>query len=192
MPYRPGRNYWRWATWGSVAGWVTWGWGQPQYYNYGDNVYYQGDTVYYNDQPIASTEEYATQAEQIATSIPDVQPAEDSWMSLGVFALTSDTESADEEPTMFIQLSVSKEGIIAGTFQNTATDTVQSIEGMVDRESQRAAWTIVDQTRPLMETGIANLTQDTAPALIHFADGSTQQWLLVRLDEPKEQSANSN
>jgi hypothetical protein len=37
-----------------------------------------------------------------------------------------------------------------------------------------------------METGIYNLTKDTAPALVHFADGQTQQWLLVRLDEPKE------
>ena len=34
-----------------------------------------------------------------------------------------------------------------------------------------------------METGIANLTQDDAPALLHFDDGQTQQWLLVRLEE---------
>jgi hypothetical protein len=36
-----------------------------------------------------------------------------------------------------------------------------------------------------METGIVNLTEDTAPALVHFEDGQTQQWLLVRLEEPK-------
>jgi hypothetical protein len=35
-----------------------------------------------------------------------------------------------------------------------------------------------------METGVANLTQDTTPALIHFADGTTQQWLLVRMEQP--------
>jgi hypothetical protein len=40
-----------------------------------------------------------------------------------------------------------------------------------------------------METGIVNLTQDTAPALVHFDDGSTQQWLLVRLDKPDDASA---
>ena len=34
-----------------------------------------------------------------------------------------------------------------------------------------------------METGLANLTQDTSPALIHFADGQTQQVLMVRLPE---------
>ncbi len=42
------------------------------------------------------------------------------------------------------------------------------------------------KTRPLMEVGIFNLTKDTAPALVHFADGQTQQALLVRLEEPKE------
>jgi hypothetical protein len=55
---------------------------------------------------------------------------------------------------------------------------------MADKKTQRAAWTVVGKTRPIVETGIANLTQDTAPALVHFADGQTQQWLMVRLEEP--------
>jgi hypothetical protein len=81
-------------------------------------------------------------------------------------------------------MTVSKQGILAGTFQNTATGSVQPIEGMVDKQTQRAAWTAVDKTRPLMETGIVNLTEDSAPALVHFDDGSTQQWLMVRLEKP--------
>jgi hypothetical protein len=56
---------------------------------------------------------------------------------------------------------------------------------MVDKKSQRTAWTVVDKTRPIMETGINNLTKDTVPALVHFADGQTQQWLWVRLEEPE-------
>jgi hypothetical protein len=55
---------------------------------------------------------------------------------------------------------------------------------MADKKSQRVAWNVVDQQRPIMETGLSNLTKDTAPALIHFADGQTQQWLMVRLDDP--------
>ena len=42
---------------------------------------------------------------------------------------------------------------------------------------------------PVMETGIYNLTQDTAAALIHFADGQTQQCLLVRLDRSRQQKS---
>jgi hypothetical protein len=90
---------------------------------------------------------------------------------------------------MYLQLAVSKQGIISGTYQNTATNAVESVEGMVDKQSQRAAWTVIGKTRPLMETGIVNLTQDTTPALLHFADGTTQQWLLVRLDKPAGTSA---
>jgi hypothetical protein len=107
-------------------------------------------------------------------------------MSLGVFALTSDGQPTGAEPTMYLQLAVSKQGIINGTFQNTATDSAQAIEGMVDKPTQRAAWTAVGKSRPLMETGIINLTQDTTPVLIHFEDGTTQQWLLVRLEKPGE------
>jgi hypothetical protein len=80
---------------------------------------------------------------------------------------------------------VSKQGVINGTFQNTATSVVQAVEGMVDKQTQRAAWTAVGKSRPLMETGIVNLTKNTASALVHFPDGTTQQWLLVRMEKPE-------
>jgi hypothetical protein len=181
--YYPNFNYWAWAAWPAVTGWVDYGWTEPVYYNYGENVYYQDGSVYYGDQPVATEDEYAEQAEAIATSVPEAKPAEDDWMPLGVFALTSDGQPTGAEPTMFLQLAVSKQGIISGTFQNTATNAVQAVEGMVDKQTQRAAWTAVGKTRPLMETGIGNLTHDTTPALVHFADGTTQQWLMVRMDK---------
>lgn len=54
----------------------------------------------------------------------------------------------------------------------------------MDKKSQRAAWGIKGKDRPIIETSIANLTKDSSPALIHFANDETQQWLLVRLEEP--------
>jgi hypothetical protein len=145
--------------------------------------------VYYGDQPVATAAQYAQQAAAIATDVPPEEPAPDDWMSLGVFAITNDGKPSGAEPTQYLQLAVSKQGVINGTIQNTATDSVQAIEGMVDKETQRAAWTIKGKTTPIMETGLSNLTQDTAPALVHFADGTTQQWLLVRLDKPQEGGA---
>lgn len=85
---------------------------------------------------------------------------------------------------MLLQLAISKQGVVAGTLHNSETNTTQTIEGMVDKASQCAAWNVVGKNRPIMETGISKLTEDTAPALIHFADGQTQQWLMVRLEEP--------
>lgn len=176
-------RWWRTPAWGALAAWGAWGWGEPIPYNYGDNVYYDGGTVYDDGEAVASSEEYAQQAENIATNIPQADADQVEWMPLGVFALSMD-EAQGPEPTIFIQLAVSREGIVAGTYINTAKDGKQSLEGSVDLKSQRAAWTVVDQKWPVFETGIYNLTQDTAPILVHFADGQTQQRLLVRVNMP--------
>jgi hypothetical protein len=183
--WRISRPY-RWATWPAITGWIGYGTTEPTAYSYGDNVYYAGDQVYYGDQPVASTDEYAQQAEAIADSAPETKPENSEWLPLGVFAVTQDGQASGADPTLFMQLAVSKEGIINGTFKNMASGQVQQLEGMADKKSQRVAWGVVGQERPIVETGLSNLTQDTAPALIHFADGQTQQWLLVRLEEPKQ------
>jgi len=183
-------NWWGAAAWGAVTNWMPWGWNQPVYYNYGENVYYADDNVYYGDQPIATVDQYIEQAQAIATSIPpDVQPAAEDWLPLGVFAITQDGESANDEPTLFLQLAVSKQGIIAGMFRNTTSGVTKSVEGMVDKETQRAAWTAEGESRPLMETGLGNLTQDTAGVLVHFENGDTQRWLLARLKQPQQAAA---
>jgi hypothetical protein len=156
-------------------------------YSYGDNVYYQDNSVYYGDQAVATSEEYAQQAEAIVASAPDVAADQAEWMPLGVFALTQDGQASGPDPSLFLQLAISKEGVITGTLHNTADDSTQTIEGLADKASQRCAWNVQGKTRPIMETGIVNLTEDTAPALVHFADGQTQQWLMVRLEEPAAQ-----
>ncbi len=108
---------------------------------------------------------------------------------LGVFALTANDGSA-EDATLFLQLAVSKEGIIAGTFQDTATDKSFEVEGTIDTTSQRAAWGPVGESWPIMETGIFNLTEPEAGALLHFDENQTQQWTMIRLDDPQQADQN--
>ena len=174
-----------WATWGSVGSWCGYG-GQPTSYSYGEDVYYSGDQVYAGDQPVATADEYADQAAAIASSAPSETPQKSDWLPLGVFALTQDGQSSGAEPSIYMQLAISKQGEISGTMKNTLTDKVQPLEGMADKKSQRVAWGVTGQERPIMETGLSNLTQDASPALVHFADGQTQQWLMVRIPEPKQ------
>jgi len=170
-----------------VTGWIVSDFGRPVYYDYGTTVYYQDDKVYSDGEVVATAEEYAQQAQEIAAAIPaDVQPDEVQWLPLGVFALTQ-KESSTADATLYLQLAISKEGIIAGTFQNTATDQSFEVEGTIDTESQRAAWGPVGKDWPIMETGIYNLTENEAGALLHFEDGQTQQWSMVRLDNPDQQ-----
>lgn len=184
-------NWWRWATAGALTGWFVNSFNSPPvYYSYGENIYYEGDTVYYEGEAVGTAEEYAAQAQEIASSVPeDVEPEQVEWMPLGVFALSQDETSA-EDATLFLQLAVSKEGIIAGTFQNTSTDESFEVEGTVDRESQRAAWGPVGEDWPIMETGIYNLSENEAGALLHFDDGQTQQWEMIRLDDPDSPAQN--
>jgi hypothetical protein len=187
--WRLNRPY-RWATWAALTSWFPWGWNDPTYYDYGTDVYYQDDSVYYGDQVIAPVDQYADQAQAIATDAPempaDTQPSD--WMGLGVFAITKDGEPSGPPPTLILQLQVNRDGLITGTLQNTATDQVQQIEGAVDKQSQRSAWTVADKSWPVMETGISNLTKDETAALVHFEDGQTQQWLLVRVEDPEGSS----
>ena len=136
---------------------------------------------------VATADEYAQQAQELAAAVPeDVNPDEVEWLPLGIFALTQREEGSAEDATLFLQLAVSKEGIIAGTFQNTATNNSFEVEGTVDAKTQRAAWGKVGASWPIMETGLYNLTENEAGALLHFEDGQTQEWTMVRLDEPKE------
>ena len=105
-----------------------------------------------------------------------------------MFALVPEgTPSGD--PTMYVQIAVTKQGIIGGTYFNDNTRTTKSIQGAVDKKTQRAAWAYIGDKWPVMETGIYNLTQDDAPALVHFQNGSTQQWTLVRLQKPEDDAA---
>lgn len=182
--WRINRPY-RWATWAAITGWVGYGWTDAIPYSYGENVYYEDGSVYYGDQVVASADEYAQQAESMLASAPKVAPENGEWMPLGVFALTPDGQGTGPDPTLFLQLAVSKDGVISGSLHNSATNSTQTVEGVVDKKSQRCAWNVIGKNRPIMETGISNLTQDTAPALLHFADGQTQQWLMVRLEEPE-------
>ncbi|MEM9658412.1 MAG: hypothetical protein AAF961_08635 [Planctomycetota bacterium] len=182
----------RWTSWAALSSWSAWGWSSAAPYSYGENVYYQGGDVYYGENPVATEEEYALQAQALATSVPEVTEAEvaeaseDDWLPLGVFALTEDGEASGPPPSMFLQLAVSKEGVIAGTFHKSDSEDTAEVEGAVDKKNQRTAWGPAGKDWPIMETGLATLTEDTGPALVHFANGQTQQWLLVRVEEPTE------
>ena len=179
----PANYWWRRGTWAGVTGWVASSWAEPVYYDYGNTIVYQDGGVYQDGDEVASAEQYAQQAQQIAQMPVETDPEEAEWMPLGTFAMVREK---DTKATMFLQLAVSKEGIITGTYFNTTSDSAQPIEGHVDKESQRAAWWIGDNQNNILETGIYNLTQDETPLLVHFGSEQTQTWLLVRLEESTE------
>ena len=165
------------------------GWGaatQPVYYDYGNNITYQNNQVYYGDQPIATADQYYQQATTLAQSQPAPDPKTGEWMPLGVFGLVRGTDS---EPHYVMQLAANKSGAVAGNYYDVVSGTSVPIQGAVDTQNQRLAWTVGGNKTTVGETGIFNLTKDESPALIHLGKDKTQQWTLVRLQQPEQESA---
>ena len=106
------------------------------------------------------------------------------WLPLGVFALTKPDQT---KSNVSIQLAVNKQGVIRGNYTDTATQKNQVVQGSVDKQTQRVAFTVGDNTTDVVETGLYNLTKDEAPCLIHFGKDKTEQWLLVRLQKPENE-----
>jgi len=175
---------WYATTWDSLGNFMAYYPPAPVYYDYGSNVTYQDNSVYVNNQNVGSADEYYQQAADLAqTGTQADAPADGDWLPLGVFALSKAGETKSD---VTIQLAVNKDGILRGNYTDTATEKTQLIHGSVDKQTQRVAFTVGDNTTNVVETGLYNLTKAEAPALIHFGKDRTEQWLLVRLNQPSD------
>lgn len=183
-PRQPWNYWWRPATWVLLTSWIPWNWPTAVYYDYGNNLYYENGYVILNGQRLCRADEYYRQAVKLVSNIPSVSEDPGQWMPLGVFALKP---ASGEASDMILQLAVNKDGLIEGTYYNATNDTAKPVKGIVERKSQRAVWTFADDQNHsvILETGIYNLTQDETKVLVHFGRHRTEEWLLVRLQEPR-------
>lgn len=195
--------WWRPVYWTSVAYFF----GQsvpatPIIYDPGTTVIYEGDTIYIDGESAGSAEEYRD--ETLALANPEVEdfpvpappetgaaenaPAEDpnkpqgDWLPVGVWALTQQEQG---DATMFFQLSINREGIVAGAYKNILTGDEQPVVGQLDFKTQRVAWHIGNVTNVAYETGLSGLQYDVASLFVHFGNTQTQTWLLVRMPSPE-------
>ena len=60
------------------------------------------------------------------------------WLPLGVWALAHQEEKG--EAYIFFQLSIDKDGVVRGAYQNILSGEKSPISGQVDKETQRVAW----------------------------------------------------
>jgi hypothetical protein len=181
-----------WAAFGSFLG-GPWATVQPVFFAYGQggNIYFENNVVYVNGQPAGTPEQYFQQIQALAATVPAVDQLnaqEQDWLPLGVFALTSE-DTGDSQ--ILLQLAVNKQGVIAGTYYNEASQVSRPIQGIADIKTQRAVISFADgkNTDRILETGINNLTEDEAPALLHYGAEESQPVLLVRLKPPEDEPA---
>jgi hypothetical protein len=131
---------------------------------------------------VGTQQEYAQQAETIADTGKKAEAAKDEeWLSLGVFSMVQGEQVNGND---LFQLAVNKAGTIRGNYYNALSDTTLPVYGSVDKKTQRAAWTVGDKKEPIYEAGFANLTKAETTMLVHFGKDRTQQWTLIRMEEP--------
>ncbi len=174
--YRP----WAWVTWPSLTLWFGYA-PEPIYYNY----YVYGGYVYNGDAQLATVTAYAGQAAQIAALAP-APPEDVEWLPLGVFALSPD-ETA--QPPVIVQLAVTKDGAVGGTYYYAEKGITLDLAGSIDKKTQRVAWRVGGDKGVLMETGLDSLTRDRSAVLIHFPEGTTENWVMTRVNEEAAKKA---
>jgi hypothetical protein len=191
-PQYPGA--WRAAAWIGAACWAGAAWNncssfcgypaEPVYMDYGTNVVYEGDNVYIDGTSIGTQEQYAQQAIELADTGKKAEATmEEEWLTLGVFAMVQGERTDSND---LFQLAVNKAGIIRGNFYNVLSDTLTPVYGAVDKKSQRASWTVGDKKEPIYEAGFANLTKPETTMMVHFGKAKSQQWTLVRIEQPDD------
>ena len=175
---------WGHIAWGALASYGGYPAEEPVYWDYGENVTYSGDNVNISGTEVPAAD-FAQQATDLATAgkAPPAEPKKDDLQPLGVFAMVADGET---NATNIFQLALSKDGLIRGEYYNATTDTTETVYGSVDKETQRAAWTVADRKTPVYECGIANLTKAETTMLVHYSKEKSQQFTLVRIEQPED------
>lgn len=180
--YAKNPNAWQWqhphadayaaATWNNAAAWVGIA-AAPVPYAYAQPavVYQDNSTTYDNTQQAQTTSTLASTADNYS--------ATDSteWLPLGVFSLVPGNQ---ENPTAMVQMQVSKEGILNGTYLDLLSHNGTPLQGAIDKKTQLAAWKVNQNDNVTFETNLSSLTSDTAPLTVRYSNQQPQQWQLVR------------
>ncbi len=190
--YRPNINPWSWwrpAAWTGLAAFFGGAAvASALDRDYGTQVYYDQTNYYIEGQPVAPAPQYRQEALTLAAAPPSEEPfipVEDDdkngWYPLGVWALTQEEKG---DAVMFYQLAVNKQGEVSGAYSNVLTGETSPVTGSVDFETQRVAWRTGSSDTTAMEANLAGLTKDFTPVFVHYGTGQTQEWLLVRMEDP--------
>jgi hypothetical protein len=88
------------------------------------------------------------------------EPGQDEkFMPFGVFTLAPENQT---EATAMLQLAVSKQGVLRGTYDDLLSDVDHPIRGSVDRTTQHVAWTFGDG-KVAFQTALGVLTEPLRP-----------------------------
>lgn len=184
--------WWGWASCPVLTNWCGFGWSTPYYWDYGpgEYIYCNNGVVYVNGAWYEPAPVYYQQTVQLVEKVPVLAQevaAQTEWLPLGVFAVTPD---GLKEPSVMVQLAVTKDGMIGGTAFDQKAGASYNVQGTVDKNTQRAVWSYEDanKKRIIMETSVNNLTQNESTGLVHYSPNDMRVVEFVRLQEPTGQA----
>ncbi len=174
----PHADAWAVAGIGATAAWLGIGAG---YAAADDGTYYTSDDDSTDDD--ATTEDTQPQQEQDAAQLAaagavDV-PNNTQFLPLGVYALAP---AGHSDATAVVQLSVTKDGILRGSYCDLISDQGQTIFGAIDKQSRRAAWTVGTGGKAVFETTLDSLTRADGQVALEFPGGDVKQYTLARFE----------
>jgi hypothetical protein len=162
----PHADAWAVAGFGAAAAWL----------GLNDGTVYTSDTDGDDD----ATDDSATSDDDQANDDGTTTTSTDEkFLSLGVFSLSPQNQ---QDATAMVQLAVGKDGMLRGSYYDVLTDQDQTIQGAVDKKSQRIFWTVGPNGPVRFETELSQLTQAKGQVTLRFNDGQTKSWALARYE----------
>ena len=108
-------------------------------------------------------------------------PAKDAqYLPLGVFTLAKHDET---DTSVLLQMAVTKDGVVRGSYFDMATNKEQPVRGAVDKQTQLVAFTIGDD-KSVYETGLTSLTSEGGDISKFAADDTLGRYTLERMEDP--------
>ncbi len=100
------------------------------------------------------------------------------WYPLGVYSLMA---GPDDVGTRVLQLAVDRRGRINGNYFDMITDSDHSVSGVIQRQTQRAEWSLNQNQNVRFRASIVRLLQPYGSLTVQLPGGE-QRWQFVRLE----------
>ena len=186
-------GWWGATTYGAAASWMG-----MSALGAGGGYAYPGNTVYTGDNGTTGqlADTATPQADAAVANISPlagattlaqqgaIEPAKDAtFLPLGVYTMAPENHPA---ASVMMQLAVTKDGVLRGTYYDLVSDSEKTIQGSVDKQTQRVAWTVGNDGQVVFETKLADLTGTTGPVALHYQNGQFGRWTMARMQEAPE------
>jgi hypothetical protein len=147
--------------------------------DYGRRLLFSNGKTLLDAHVTATLEDHVVQARTTIETANDLpQVAAGNWLPLGIFSLAP---LGAQEPDRIFQLAVNSHGVLRGNSYEPGTNELKEIRGAVNLSTQQVVWTTGSRETSIVETGLSNLSSNTAPTWLLPDTQTAFPCLLIRI-----------